>query len=165
MRSCAPTFAAMAIPPSRTACRIIPRTIHATCEDYRAAATIDLLHDRTDVKKKLRMPVLVLWGKQGVIERFFRPLRDWREVAINVTGRALPCGHFLPEEQPAEVWRELQRYGPHQDAIPVKADPSRKTAYESVLCAELGTASAGDLQLPQKTCSMKALRHFPKMGF
>ena len=42
-----------------------PRTIHATCEDYRAAATIDLVHDRKDLKKKLQMPVLALWGRQG----------------------------------------------------------------------------------------------------
>jgi haloacetate dehalogenase len=87
-----------------------PRTIHATCEDYRAAATIDLVHDRKDRRKKLRMPVLALWGKYGVIERMFDPLSDWREVAHDVTGRALPCGHFLPEEKPAEVLRELRRF-------------------------------------------------------
>ena len=56
-----------------------PRTIHATCEDYRAAATIDLVHDRKDLKKKLRMPVLALWGRQGVIEALFDCLDDWRE--------------------------------------------------------------------------------------
>ena len=87
-----------------------PRCIHATCEDYRASATIDLEHDRRDRRKKLRMPLLVLWGKRGVIERFFDPLRDWREVAANVTGRALPCGHFLPEEAPRETLRELRRF-------------------------------------------------------
>ncbi len=87
-----------------------PRCVHATCEDYRAAATIDLEHDRKDLKKKLRMPVLVLWGRRGVIERFFEPLRDWREVATGVTGRALPCGHFLPEEAPRETLRELRRF-------------------------------------------------------
>ena len=87
-----------------------PRCVHATCEDYRAAATIDLEHDREDLKRKLRMPVLVLWGRRGVIERFFEPLRDWREVAANVTGCALPCGHFLPEEAPRETLRELRRF-------------------------------------------------------
>jgi len=87
-----------------------PRTIHATCEDYRASATIDLEHDRKDLKKKLRMPVLVLWGGQGVIERLFDPLRDWREVALDVRGRALDCGHFLPEERPREVLAELRRF-------------------------------------------------------
>jgi haloacetate dehalogenase len=87
-----------------------PRCIHATCEDYRASATIDLEHDRKDRRKKLRMPVQVLWGKRGVIERFFDPLRDWREVAADVSGRALPCGHFLPEEAPRETLRELRRF-------------------------------------------------------
>jgi haloacetate dehalogenase len=87
-----------------------PRTIHATCEDYRAAATIDLEHDRKDLRKKLKMPVLALWGKQGVVERMFHCLADWREVATNVTGRAIDCGHFLPEEKPAEVLRELRRF-------------------------------------------------------
>jgi haloacetate dehalogenase len=87
-----------------------PRTIHATCEDYRAAATIDLEHDRKDLRKKLAMPVLALWGKQGVIERYFDPLRDWREVARDVRGKALDCGHFLPEEKPREVIAELRRF-------------------------------------------------------
>jgi haloacetate dehalogenase len=87
-----------------------PRCIHATCEDYRAAATIDLVHDRKDRKKKLRMPVLVLWGKRGVIERFFDPIRDWREAARDVRGKALDCGHFLPEEKPREVLAEVRRF-------------------------------------------------------
>jgi haloacetate dehalogenase len=87
-----------------------PKCIHATCEDYRAAATIDLEHDRRDHGRKLRMPLLVLWGKRGIIERLFDPLRDWREVAANVSGRALPCGHFLPEEAPRETLRELRRF-------------------------------------------------------
>lgn len=87
-----------------------PRTIHATCEDYRAAATIDLEDDRKDLRRKLKMPVLALWGKYGVIEKLFDCLADWREVATNVTGRALPCGHFLPEEAPRETLAELRRF-------------------------------------------------------
>ena len=87
-----------------------PRCVHATCEDYRAAATIDLEHDRRDLKRKLRMPVLALWGRRGVIERMFDPIRDWREVARDVRGKALDCGHFLPEEKPAEVLAELRRF-------------------------------------------------------
>jgi haloacetate dehalogenase len=87
-----------------------PRTIHATCEDYRAAASIDLLHDKKDLKAKIKMPVLVLWGKHGVIEMMFKPLRDWREVARDVRGRALDCGHFLPEEKPDDVLREVRRF-------------------------------------------------------
>ncbi len=87
-----------------------PRTIHATCEDYRAAATIDLVHDRADRRRKLKIPVLALWGKHGVIEAMFDCLADWREVAQNVSGRALPCGHFLPEEAPRETLREIERF-------------------------------------------------------
>jgi len=87
-----------------------PRTIHATCEDYRAAATIDLVHDRKDLNKKLQMPLLALWGKQGVIAALFDCLADWREVALDVRGRALQCGHFIPEEKPKELLAELRRF-------------------------------------------------------
>ena len=87
-----------------------PATIHATCEDYRAAASIDLVHDEKDLKRKIRMPVLALWGKQGVIQRLFDCLTNWREVAADVRGRAIDCGHFLPEEKPHEVRRELERF-------------------------------------------------------
>jgi haloacetate dehalogenase len=83
---------------------------HSTCEDYRASATIDLVHDRKDLKKKLRMPVLALWGRQGVIEALFDCLADWREVARDVRGRALQCGHFIPEEKPEELVAELRRF-------------------------------------------------------
>jgi len=86
-----------------------PRTIHATCEDYRAAATIDLVHDQRD-KAKIRMPLLALWGKQGVIAALFDCLADWREVASDVRGRALACGHFIPEEKPKELIAELRRF-------------------------------------------------------
>ena len=86
-----------------------PRTIHATCEDYRAAATIDLIHDQKD-KAKLKMPLLALWGRQGVIEALFDCLADWREVAADVRGRALPCGHFIAEEKPKELLAELKRF-------------------------------------------------------
>jgi haloacetate dehalogenase len=83
---------------------------HSTCEDYRAAATIDLVHDRKDSHKKLRMPLLALWGRQGVIEALFDCLADWREVATDVRGRSLQCGHFIPEEKPKELVAELRRF-------------------------------------------------------
>ena len=86
-----------------------PRTIHATCEDYRAAATIDLVHDQKD-KQKIRMPLLALWGRQGVIQALFDCLADWREVATDVRGRALACGHFIAEEKPRELVAELRRF-------------------------------------------------------
>jgi len=86
-----------------------PRTIHSTCEDYRATATIDMIHDQNQ-KTKLGMPVLALWGKHGVIEALFDCLADWREVAADVRGRALACGHFIPEEKPRELLAELRRF-------------------------------------------------------
>jgi haloacetate dehalogenase len=82
---------------------------HSTCEDYRASATIDLVHDRKS-KQKITMPVLALWGRQGVIAALFNCLEDWREVAADVRGRALPCGHFIPEEKPRELLAELRRF-------------------------------------------------------
>ena len=87
-----------------------PRTIHASCEDYRAAATIDLVHDKKDRGKKISMPLLALWGRQGVVAALFDCLRDWREVASDVRGRALACGHFIPEEKPKELYAELRRF-------------------------------------------------------
>jgi haloacetate dehalogenase len=86
------------------------RGVHATCEDYRAAASIDLVHDRKDAKKKLKMPVLALWAKHSPVGMQFDCLADWREVAKDVRGRALDCGHFLPEEKPAEVLQALRRF-------------------------------------------------------
>ena len=86
------------------------RGIHGSCEDYRAAATIDLVHDRKSLKKKLAMPVLALWAKHSPVGTMFDCLANWREVARDVRGRALDCGHFLPEEKPAEVLSELRRF-------------------------------------------------------
>jgi haloacetate dehalogenase len=87
-----------------------PRAIHASCEDYRAAGTIDLVHDRRDRDKKLTMPVLALWGSQGVVARLFDCLADWRDVAENVTGRALTCGHFIPEQAAPQTLKEIERF-------------------------------------------------------
>jgi haloacetate dehalogenase len=86
-----------------------PRTIHASCEDYRAAASIDLVHDRKE-RKKLPMPVLALWARHSPVGALFDCLADWREVANDVRGRALNCGHFIPEEKPGELLLELRRF-------------------------------------------------------
>jgi haloacetate dehalogenase len=84
-----------------------PATIHATCEDYRAAATIDLVHDAADAERKLDCPLLVLWGEKGVVHRFFDPIADWKSVANDVRSKALPSGHFLSEEAPDETCAAL----------------------------------------------------------
>ena len=84
-----------------------PATIHATCEDYRAAATIDLAHDAADTGRKIDCPLLVLWGEKGVVHRFFDPFADWNSVASDVRGKALPSGHYLAEEAPDATSAEL----------------------------------------------------------
>jgi len=86
--------------------------MHAMCEDYRAAVSIDLIHDREDraAGKKLRMPVKVLWGEHGLVNKCFRPLEDWVEVAELVTGKAVPSGHYIPEEIPEQLLAEVKKF-------------------------------------------------------
>ena len=83
-------------------CLALPGAAHGLCEDYRAAAGIDLEHDRADRAQGLRLatPLLVLWGDQGVVHRCFDPLQEWQAVAADVRGEALPCGHYIAEEAP-----------------------------------------------------------------
>ena len=81
-----------------------PETIRATCEDYRAAATIDLKHDELDLDRKITCPLLALWGGRGTIQRCFDALALWRDRASgSVEGEALPGGHYLAEELPGEI--------------------------------------------------------------
>jgi haloacetate dehalogenase len=80
--------------------------VHASCEDYRAGATIDLLHDRADMDRKISCPVLVLWSEGG-IGSSYDVLSIWREQADHVRGRALDCGHFLAEERPEDITAAL----------------------------------------------------------
>ena len=83
-------------------CMALPGAAHAICEDYRAAAGLDLDHDRGDRAqgRSLANPLLVLWGAEGVVHRCFDPLALWRRIATDVQGEALPCGHYIPEEAP-----------------------------------------------------------------
>lgn len=88
-------------------------TIRAVCEDYRAAATIDLDHDRADdaAGRRISAPLLVLWGGRGTVGQRWDVLATWRAKADGpVTGQALDCGHFLPEEQPAAVLAQLRAF-------------------------------------------------------
>ncbi len=84
-----------------------PATLHAMCEDYRAAASVDLEHDRADLADKVRCPVLALWGEHGAMQPLYDVLATWRERASDVRGKALPGGHWLPEELPDLVLAEL----------------------------------------------------------
>ncbi len=87
-----------------------PDSIHASCEDYRAAAGIDLVHDEADRGRRVTCPLLVLWGERGFIARSYDVLSVWRDYADDVRGEALACGHFLAEEQPDHVIDRLQRF-------------------------------------------------------
>ena len=89
-----------------------PESMHAMCEDYRAAATIDLEHDRSDrdLGKKLEMPVRVLWGEHGLVNKCFDPINDWKRVANQVSGKTLPCGHYIPEELPSELIEDARTF-------------------------------------------------------
>ena len=87
-----------------------PETIHAACEDYRAAASIDIEHDDADGAHRIDVPLLALWGANGAIERCFDCLALWRKRASNVSGHALPGGHYLAEELPDEVSEAMLKH-------------------------------------------------------
>ena len=89
-----------------------PATIHATCEDYRASASIDLEHDAADraAGRRVRCPLLALWGERGVVHRLFDPMAEWRAVADDVRGRPLSCGHYLAEEAPDATLADLEAF-------------------------------------------------------
>jgi haloacetate dehalogenase len=87
-------------------------TVHAVCEDYRAAADIDLEHDALDADRKIQAPLLVLWGELGVVGQTYDVLQTWRDKAIDgvVEGHSLPCGHYLPEEAPAATLQAFMEF-------------------------------------------------------
>ena len=88
-----------------------PGTIHATCEDYRAGASIDLEHDTADRARKIACPVLALWAEGGNTARMFDVIATWQaRAAMKVTGKALPGRHFLPEEAPEQTLAALQAF-------------------------------------------------------
>ena len=97
-----------------------PATRQAICEDYRAAATIDLEHDAADAQRKVTAPLLALWGTKGVVGQLYDVLATWREKAADVRGRALDCGHALQEEAPEERLLELL---PFLGPTPFRVDP------------------------------------------
>ena len=83
-------------------CAQIPGSAESICEDYRASASIDLMHDRADVAAGLRLvqPLRVLWGEHGAVGQCFDVMRLWRERALDLSGQCLPCGHYIAEEAP-----------------------------------------------------------------
>ena len=92
-------------------CLSNPETIHASCEDYRAAASIDLEHDAAEGDRKVACPVLALWSaKRGAGQAPHDVMAAWRERAADVRGRALECGHFMAEEAPVETADALREF-------------------------------------------------------
>ena len=87
-----------------------PETIHAICEDYRAAATIDLADDKADADKRIEAPLHLLWGARGTVGKLYDVVQTWRDKATVVTGRALDCGHSPQEECPQEFLREIRLF-------------------------------------------------------
>jgi len=88
---------------------LTPATIHASCEDYRASASIDLEHDQVDIDNghKMTCPVLAIWGAKGFVGNKYDVVAEWKKWATVVTGYSLPCGHYLPEEAPDETLAAL----------------------------------------------------------
>ncbi len=87
-----------------------PATVHAMCEDYRAAATIDQVHDREDraAGRTVDCPALALWGERSAVGRLYDdPLGIWRPYAPAIQGHSMPSGHFIPEEAPEETAQAL----------------------------------------------------------
>lgn len=93
-------------------CIAIAGSAQAICADYRAAAGVDLAHDRADVAaaRRLPQPLRVLWGEHGAVGRCFDVLALWRERAHHVSGRSLPCGHYIAEEAPGPLLEEAFRF-------------------------------------------------------
>jgi haloacetate dehalogenase len=94
-------------------CFCAPEAIHAACEDYRASAGIDLVHDRDSRAQgeKIRCDMHVLWGERGVVNKLFEPLALWQaQCAGVVSGQVLPAGHFIPEELPLETAHALAQF-------------------------------------------------------
>jgi haloacetate dehalogenase len=85
-----------------------PATVHAICEEYRAAATLDVADDNADRhRSRIGCPMLVLWSAAGPVGQWYDPIEVWRGWADDVRGGPVDAGHFLPEEAPDETLRHL----------------------------------------------------------
>jgi haloacetate dehalogenase len=87
-----------------------PAAIHGACEDYRAGASIDLVHDDADFDQKVTCPHLALWSATGYVGRTQDVLQVWREYSNDVRGHSLPCGHYIAEELPHETFHTLREF-------------------------------------------------------
>ena len=88
-----------------------PAAVHAMCECYRAGATYDLALDRADKGRiRITIPLLTLWGAKGAVHQWGDVVEAWRARADDVRGFPLDCGHYLPEEKPAETTAALREF-------------------------------------------------------
>ena len=87
-----------------------PDVLYATCEDYRAGASIDLEHDKVDLATKISCPLLALWGALGAMHNRYDVIAAWKERALNVQGKAINSGHFIPEEAPEDIIEQLSEF-------------------------------------------------------
>ena len=87
-----------------------PETVRATCDEYRAGASIDLVHDRADLAQKVKVPMLILWGTRSGQGSGYDLLKVWRDHAEEVSGHGIDSGHFIPEEKPDEVYAALKAF-------------------------------------------------------
>ena len=125
-----------------------PANIHGMCEDYRAAASIDLEHDRADFDKRIACPVLALWGAKAPMGRLYDVLTIWRERAVMVSGRSIPAGHNLQEDAPDLVVAELRAF--------VRGEKSPLSQVKRGRFSREGrTASATSLRNPRNTAPVE----------
>ena len=88
-----------------------PGTVHAICEQYRAAATVDYLHDQTDRgQRRITCPTLALWSQTGPVAHWYQPLEIWKAWSEEVHGGPIPAGHFIPEEAPDQSAHHLTEF-------------------------------------------------------
>ena len=91
-------------------CFCDPAAIHGACEDYRAGASIDLVHDEADLEQKVACPLMVLWSATGYMGRTQDVLQVWGDYATDVRGHSLNCGHYLAEEMPEETYAAIREF-------------------------------------------------------
>ena len=93
-----------------------PRRVHAICEEFRAAATLDREHDEADRRsgRRIECPLLVLWDDNGALEKWYAdqggPIGIWQHWASDVRGKPMPGGHFFPEAEPEATAEELRAF-------------------------------------------------------
>ena len=87
-----------------------PKCIHATCEDYRAGASVDLEDHKKDRNTKLVCPLLVLWGSKSPVAQLYEPLSVWKDWAKNVKGQEIDSGHYIPEENPQKCYDVIYNF-------------------------------------------------------